>query len=67
MCDLNPLTRNVLASANSELSFQLLALKMAVVLIGSFLDSYFNLQKIIMLLAIAAATALLIQEVSKCY
>jgi hypothetical protein len=64
MCDLNPLTRNVLASSNSELSFQLLALKLVVVVVGACLDSYFNLQKIIMLLAIASATALLIREAS---
>lgn len=65
MCDLNPLTRNILASSNAELSFQLLALKLVVVMVGSFLDSYFIVQKVIMLLAIGAATALLIREVRK--
>jgi hypothetical protein len=64
MCDLNPLTRNILASANSELSFELLALKMVVVIVGACLDSYFTVQTIIIVLAITAATALLIREVS---
>jgi hypothetical protein len=65
MCDLNPLTRNVLASSNSELSFQLLALKLVVVIVGACLDSYHGVQ-IIMLLAVASATALLVREVRVC-
>eukprot|EP00882_Tetradesmus_deserticola_P020305 GHRQ01021921.1.p1 GENE.GHRQ01021921.1~~GHRQ01021921.1.p1 ORF type:complete len:136 (+),score=19.46 GHRQ01021921.1:184-591(+) len=63
MCDLNPLTRSVLASADAATSFKILALKMVLVLICACLDTFSHVQVIISLLCATGVSTLLLYDV----
>lgn len=66
MCDLNPLTRSVLASADAATSFKLLALKMVLVVICSCLDAFGPAQVVIGLLCVTGVSSFLFYDVSGC-
>uniref|UniRef100_A0A383VUJ6 PAS domain-containing protein n=1 Tax=Tetradesmus obliquus TaxID=3088 RepID=A0A383VUJ6_TETOB len=63
MCDLNPLTRSVLASADAATSFKLLALKMVLVVICSCLDAFGPAQVVIGLLCVTGVSSFLFYDV----
>jgi hypothetical protein len=66
MCDLNPLTRSVLASADAATSYKLLALKMVLVIVCSCLDAFGPVQVVIGLVCVAGVSTFLLSDVSGC-
>jgi hypothetical protein len=64
MCDLNPLTRSVLATADAGTSFKLLALKMILVVVCGCLDAFPTVQVVIGLICVAGVSTFLFYDVS---
>eukprot|EP00882_Tetradesmus_deserticola_P028131 GHRQ01031317.1.p1 GENE.GHRQ01031317.1~~GHRQ01031317.1.p1 ORF type:complete len:239 (+),score=34.33 GHRQ01031317.1:684-1400(+) len=63
MCDLNPLTRSALASADPATSFKLLALKMILVVVCAFLDAFPYAQVLIALVCVTGVSSFLFYDV----
>lgn len=63
-CDLNPLTRNYLASPAASASIKMLALKMIVVITSACLDELPKVQPVVMLVCVVLVTYLMLISVS---
>jgi hypothetical protein len=67
MCDLNPMTRSVLASPDAVSSTKVLLMKMFIVIAAGCLDSFPTAQVVIVALAVIAVFLIHLQDVSNHY
>eukprot|EP00878_Enallax_costatus_P046257 GHUV01056020.1.p1 GENE.GHUV01056020.1~~GHUV01056020.1.p1 ORF type:complete len:102 (-),score=26.55 GHUV01056020.1:151-456(-) len=63
ICDMNPMTRSILASSDAITTFKILIMKMAVVLLASSLDDFHRAQIVLILMLIYGALYFYLVEV----